>query len=151
LCIAWGKGPVQGKIYNGPQYIEDNFPLIDKFLECTVTRSGGSDSVDLSADSRSNDGDDRNADMELHSTDDDSKSDEERAGFGDDEAESNEGSGNNSLDVEALSERRLVRLSKSLRSNADSHPYRFPVVMILVVGVLYVSLRGRRKVSGKMN
>lgn len=146
----WGKGPVQGKIYNGPQYIEENFPLIDHFLECTVTRSGGSDSVDLSADSGSNDGDDRVADMENHSTDDDAKSNEERK-FGDDDAENNEGGDKDSLDAEALSERRLVRLGKSLRSNADSHPYRFPAVMILVVGVLYASLRRRRKVSGKMN
>ncbi|KAL7566453.1 hypothetical protein ACA910_000931 [Epithemia clementina (nom. ined.)] len=34
----WGKGPVQGKIYDGPQYINDNFPLIDKFKSCSVKR-----------------------------------------------------------------------------------------------------------------
>ena len=34
----WGKGPVQGKIHSGRSYIEDNFPLSDKFLSCTVKR-----------------------------------------------------------------------------------------------------------------
>lgn len=34
----WGKGPVQGKIHNGPQYIEENFPLIDRFTTCSVER-----------------------------------------------------------------------------------------------------------------
>jgi hypothetical protein len=34
----WGKGPVQGKIYNGPEYINENFPLIDSFEKCTVQR-----------------------------------------------------------------------------------------------------------------
>jgi len=34
----WGKGPVQGKIYSGPQYINNNFPLIDKMKSCTVQR-----------------------------------------------------------------------------------------------------------------
>jgi hypothetical protein len=32
----WGKGPVQGKIHNGPDYINNDFPLIDKFKTCTV-------------------------------------------------------------------------------------------------------------------
>jgi peptidyl-prolyl cis-trans isomerase A (cyclophilin A) len=41
----WGKGPVQGKIYNGPKYIEEGFPLIDKFLKCKVTRLNGSSTV----------------------------------------------------------------------------------------------------------
>jgi cyclophilin family peptidyl-prolyl cis-trans isomerase len=42
----WGKGPVQGKIYNGPEYINENFPLIDSFEKCTVQRiqkNAGSD------------------------------------------------------------------------------------------------------------
>ena len=40
----WGKGPVQGKIHSGRSYIEENFPLIDKFLSCTVKRiSDGED------------------------------------------------------------------------------------------------------------
>lgn len=33
----WGKGPVQGKIRQDPNYIKDEFPLLDKFTECTVT------------------------------------------------------------------------------------------------------------------
>lgn len=34
----WGKGPVQGKIHNGRQYIETNFPLTDSFDTCQVER-----------------------------------------------------------------------------------------------------------------
>ena len=34
----WGKGPVQGKIHGHPEYIEENFPLIDKFVHCKVER-----------------------------------------------------------------------------------------------------------------
>jgi cyclophilin family peptidyl-prolyl cis-trans isomerase len=36
----WGKGPVQGKIHSGPEYIEENFPLTDKFDVCRVERLG---------------------------------------------------------------------------------------------------------------
>ena len=32
----WGKGPVQPKIRNDPDYIKNDFPLLDKFLKCTV-------------------------------------------------------------------------------------------------------------------
>jgi len=38
----WGEGPVQGKIHSHPEYIEEGFPLTDKFLQCTVKRSGTS-------------------------------------------------------------------------------------------------------------
>lgn len=34
----WGKGPVQGKIHGHPEYIEENFPLTDKFVHCKVER-----------------------------------------------------------------------------------------------------------------
>lgn len=51
----WGKGPKQGQIYSGPDYINDNFPLIDKFETCTVKRinsAGGRGSDDYGADNR---------------------------------------------------------------------------------------------------
>lgn len=36
----WGKGPQQGPIRNqGSKYIEENFPLLDKFVRCTVSRT----------------------------------------------------------------------------------------------------------------
>jgi hypothetical protein len=41
----WGEGPIQGKIHNGPQYIEDNFPKTDKFLTCSVGRWSGDDTT----------------------------------------------------------------------------------------------------------
>jgi hypothetical protein len=34
----WGKGPVQGKIHGHPEYIEENFPDLDKFIRCKVER-----------------------------------------------------------------------------------------------------------------
>jgi peptidyl-prolyl cis-trans isomerase A (cyclophilin A) len=34
----WGKGPVQGKIHAGPADLEEEFPLTDKFILCTVQR-----------------------------------------------------------------------------------------------------------------
>ena len=35
----WGEGPQQGQIHNqGSKYIEENFPLLDKFQTCTVRR-----------------------------------------------------------------------------------------------------------------
>jgi cyclophilin family peptidyl-prolyl cis-trans isomerase len=35
----WGKGPEQGPIRNrGSKYIEENFPLLDKFETCTVSK-----------------------------------------------------------------------------------------------------------------
>jgi cobalamin biosynthesis protein CobT len=42
----WGKGPVQGKIHNKPDYIKNEFPLIDKFETCTVIihKPGGASS-----------------------------------------------------------------------------------------------------------
>lgn len=40
----WGKGPVQNKIHNwGAKYIETEYPLMDKFLECTVLSSDRDD------------------------------------------------------------------------------------------------------------
>jgi hypothetical protein len=32
----WGKGPVQNKIRQDPNYIPSEFPLLDKFTFCTV-------------------------------------------------------------------------------------------------------------------
>jgi cyclophilin family peptidyl-prolyl cis-trans isomerase len=39
----WGKGPVQGKIHGHPEYIENEFPLTDKFVKCHVERKGKAD------------------------------------------------------------------------------------------------------------
>ena len=32
----WGKGPEQPKIRSDPNYVRDQFPLLDKFTTCTV-------------------------------------------------------------------------------------------------------------------
>jgi hypothetical protein len=122
-----------------------------------VTRSGGSEAVDLSADAGGDDDDVKVA------YDDDAK-----VAYSNESENQIGGDDNDHFDVETLSEhllvnppihveslsqhRRQVRSVKSLGSNADdSHPFRFPAAVILVVVVLYVSLRGRRKDSAKMN
>jgi hypothetical protein len=49
----WGKGPEQPKIHgpDGFSYIQDNFPLLDHFLECHVVRkSPNNNSVENDAD-----------------------------------------------------------------------------------------------------
>jgi len=48
----WGKGPVQGKIHSGEAYINDNFPLTDRFTTCRVERFGpnGEKSEEATAD-----------------------------------------------------------------------------------------------------
>jgi len=38
FCANRGKGPVQEKIHNGRQYIDEKFPLTDSFGECQVKR-----------------------------------------------------------------------------------------------------------------
>ena len=44
----WGHGPEQGPIRNrGESYITENFPLLDKFLTCTVRRLDDSKSTTL--------------------------------------------------------------------------------------------------------
>jgi len=35
----WGKGPVQGKIHAGPEYILESYPKLDSFQKCSVKRS----------------------------------------------------------------------------------------------------------------
>ena len=55
----WGKGPVQGKIHSGRSYIEDNFPLTDKFLTCSVKRyHNGEEDEDPGGNEKSQDKDD---------------------------------------------------------------------------------------------
>ncbi|KAI2511147.1 peptidyl-prolyl cis-trans isomerase [Fragilaria crotonensis] len=38
IKYPWGDGPVQAKIRSGSSYMEENFPLSDKFLNCKVKR-----------------------------------------------------------------------------------------------------------------
>lgn len=136
---AWGKGPVQGKIYNGPQYIEDNFPLIDKFLECTVTKSGGSamgeDAVNEANEDGDGDGDDEAANAEP----DDFERDIPKSQHPSDHIEK--------MPIGEAQFRR--RLGKGL--GGDHQNFAFPAGVFLVVAVLFVSLRGHRKDSAKMN
>ena len=53
--FPFAEGPVQGKTRSGPSYIEDNFPLTDKFLKCKVRRmQDGKEEKGVSRDSIKN-------------------------------------------------------------------------------------------------
>jgi len=151
----WGKGPVQGKIYNGPQYIEDNFPLIDKFLDCEILSAEESESGDgQGGDSHSGEAspdsgeekenpdagyDDEQANAEL-----DDLQEEEN------DAESLEAGENISLG--AASSRRLGRWDvKNKLGTSTSGGLAFPVGVLAVLMIVLISVRGRRKVTAKMN
>ena len=77
----WGKGPEQAPIYDGPQYIEENFPLLDKFIKCTVdtiytSRSNipptaNPDSLNDSDSDSDSDSDDEDSDSDSDSDSDD--------------------------------------------------------------------------------
>jgi cyclophilin family peptidyl-prolyl cis-trans isomerase len=51
----WGKGPVQGKIWNGPEYIKNEFPHMDHFTSCRVHRFVNSDITSNSSANKSHD------------------------------------------------------------------------------------------------
>jgi len=144
----WGKGPVQGKIYNGPQYIEENFPLIDRFLKCTVERRESS-AAGVAVNAERDDGDDIIANAEV----DDFQVVEvhdplKKTLLPSDHIQDMEHS---SLDKEP--KRRLVRsgLQNPLENSANSQTFIFPAAVVLVLVILFCSFRGRRKDSAKMN
>ena len=148
VCTAWGKGPVQGKIYSGPHYIEEGFPLIDKFLTCTVKRSGASE-LDVEVDPDNAVDDDGEGDGAV----DDGAGDggDDRAEDSKDEDEEEE------LEVVPISANRqgtkmdLRRLGAKSALRNDSQGLIIPAVMLVVLVLFFLSLRSRKKESGKMN
>eukprot|EP00533_Pseudo-nitzschia_delicatissima_P012870 CAMPEP_0197264016 /NCGR_PEP_ID=MMETSP1432-20130617/1541_1 /TAXON_ID=44447 /ORGANISM="Pseudo-nitzschia delicatissima, Strain UNC1205" /LENGTH=300 /DNA_ID=CAMNT_0042728609 /DNA_START=57 /DNA_END=959 /DNA_ORIENTATION=- len=150
----WGKGPVQGKIYNGPQYIEENFPLIDKFSTCTVKRSGALEAKEEV------DPDHVDDDIEGGDGDGDGDGDDGSGDEGNAEAEESEADdeAEEELEVVAVAANQkeakveLRRLgAKSALRDADSHGLVVPAVMFVVLIIFFLSLRGRKKETGKMN
>lgn len=149
VCAAWGEGPVQGKIYSGPQYIEEGFPLIDKFLTCTVKRSNatGSD-PEVDPDNALDD------EVEGDGTVDDGAGDggDDRAEDTKDDDEKEEG-----LEVVPISanhqgeEMDVRRLGAKSALRDDSQGLIIPAVMLVVLMIFFLSLRSRKKESGKMN
>lgn len=169
----WGKGPVQGKIYSGPEYIEEGFPLIDNFLECTVKRSGGSKIGGKAAEIMHEDGDDEKANADA---DDMERIDEEEdiAVTHDDPLRGTKFPSNHveQKDLQGEKQKRggirsagqvdkfyahaQDTLGKKIRSNGlggtiDSNSYVFPAAVIFVMFLLFVSLRSRGKDSRKEN
>lgn len=161
----WGNGPVQGKIYNGPQYIENNFPLIDKFLECTVERNAGagSDSRSGSGDAEQNVGAGSDSDSRSGSVDAvdavDAIDDVDAVDAGEDaDADgADDGAGvpvrPSDGDDDFLlskSERKRLRL-RYMAEEQDDQTFVFAGIVVLIVLVIVGSVRGRSKVGSKMN
>lgn len=148
----WGKGPEQGRIHNGPQYIENNFPLIDKFLECTVKRlKPGAAAVTAAAD----DGDDQKVNEEL----DDMEQPEGKVIEGTDDEPMQDDKSEPETGVKTQPRRRGLRLpgkekffakaqnigSKFVSKQAGSQDVVFPIALILLLFVVALSCRGKRK------
>jgi hypothetical protein len=77
----WGSGPQQQRLYDGVSYVEQNFPLLDRFTKCTV------ETTVIPSESSGT-----NPSEEMGESDTDSDdSEEDHAG----DSEDNEGSGSN--------------------------------------------------------
>lgn len=163
----WGKGPVQGKIYGGPKYIEEGFPLIDKFLECTVTRSGASEIVPEDVDddkSQSKSAEDKSKaedssedidDTILGETHDDpmhgSKAPSDLAKHSVKKGGLRSVGSNGKFYAVPQAVRDKLLQSKELGDSLNTDSYAVPVAVIFLMVVLSVLLRGRRKESSKEN
>ena len=158
--IAWGKGPVQGKIHGHPEYIDEGFPLTDKFLLCTVKRttSGTGDDEEENDDAVAMTDDETNDDEQTESpTDKQDISNKEADNSNVGEAlrrrrRVGQGVGKGKEDFFAVPQDKLGRMKSRLKhvsSNATNSSFGLIVVVILaliVMVVLYVS-RGRKKIT----
>ena len=129
----WGEGPVQQKIHGGPEYIEQNFPLTDKFVRCKVTTSSreASDVAESNRVSRKED----------HNTDEED--------FHKQQAEVKE-----HVDElrEAQHQHRDLRNPKMLGNRNDGNPLVVGAVVVLVfatLAILTILFRSQRKVTAK--
>lgn len=155
----WGKGPVQGKIYNGPKYIEDNFPLIDKFLECEVERTNsGEESPSGSDDEKAGSTDDgeKSSDADLNEGGNDDVAhamDDPMNGTGAPKEKKNHYSDRSEQKIDKFYAvpQGLHEKSLRLRGNFDSNSFAFPAGVIFVMVLLTFILRGRGKISAKEN
>lgn len=146
---------MQGKIYNGPQYIEDNFPLIDKFLDCEILSADFAEESESgdgqSGDSHSGEANPDSGDAELDIGDD-----EEANAELDDLQEEKNDAGNlevgENVALGAASSRRLGRWDvKNKLGTSTSGGLAFPAGVLVVLMIFLISVRGRRKVTAKMN
>ena len=125
----WGKGPVQGKIHNNPDYIKNEFPLIDKFESCTViihkngeasprnlaaAEAGGDDGGNKEEEAGGDDGGEKEEDPDT-TKEEATTDEEEEEEKGDDEEENEE----EEVGRAELHNRREIRDFKRAQDNAD--------------------------------
>jgi hypothetical protein len=166
FLIAWGKGPTQGKIHGHPEYIDEGFPLTDKFLLCTVKRTTTSGTV---TDDEENDNADA-TDEEKNDKQTESPTDPEHI-FNKEADKSNGGKalrrkrrvgqdvGNEKEDFFAVPQDKLGIMKSKLKhgkdaisngTNSNSGLIAVAILILVAMIVLYVT-RGRRKDDSKRN
>ena len=128
----WGKGPVQQKIHNDPNYIPNEFPLLDKFETCTVIirRPGEEEEASLDAGDRGDD-----------VFDPDEEEQEEGGGA------KNDGVPGDTDDPVKLEQRQLESAQETLGPFEDMMQLGLVVggIIVLVLGLAAISRKNRKK------
>ncbi|CAB9521524.1 trans isomerase-like 1 [Seminavis robusta] len=163
----WGKGPVQGKIHSGPDYINDNFPLIDKFEECRVIIHKPDDHApsakeDENDQGEGNDQKEKEEEEDADTTEEEVEKREEKEDKEEEEAEEEIGrpelhnrreirdfknAQDNADDPVELEQRQLIAAEKELSGFEDIMQVSAVVagIVLMVLGVAALSRRSRTK------
>jgi len=140
----WGKGPQQGPIRNrGASYIENDFPLLDKFETCTVRRVGSAGEPDVGA-MGDDHGDDIAVKEDLDHEDD--LAVEEDLDHGDDIAVVDDLDDTPSGKVEEIRDRPAMR-GVQMKAKPEKHLTPTNKLAFIVMAVILALLLCRRKKS----
>ena len=130
----WGKGPVQGKIHQDPNYIPNEFPLTDKFENCKVIihRPGEEEEASLDAGDRGDDATEEEVEEEI----------EEEV-----ERERRDGVPESTDDPVKLEQRQLESAQETLGPFEDLFQVAIVVgaIIVLVLGVAAIARKSRKK------
>ena len=130
----WGKGPEQGPIRNrGLKYIEENFPLLDKFETCTVSKMDPSLNVGQKV--AEADFPDENIQAEDELTDD----------VDGENVDPNMSGKDTTYPIGAEKDRRAMRGSSNGKVSSSSLSFVKILALSLVVAIFVVKLCRRRK------
>lgn len=160
----WGKGPVQGKIHNVPNYIENEFPLIDKFETCTVIiqKPGGATPEDPDAVGGDGNGEEEEEEEDADTTEEQVEEEEDREDAEEENEEEEVGrrelqnrreirelkeTPDNADDRAHMEQRELAAAEKELSPFADVFHTAAVVagIVVMVLGVAAVARRSRKK------
>lgn len=130
--------PKEPKIHGHPEYIENEFPLTDKFVECHVQRiEGGDAGGELEVDPQE---EEREKNLRRNTKRDDDNNREQKQRHRD----------LRNPDMFAA-QRKFATDQQQLDGPATSVIAASGIVVLLVVGIIFVLLRGRRKIVSKTN